>query len=117
MAGIDHVGRNTGLLQGGVEAFPVDAGTFHHHVFDTEFEQPRHQGPTVALEAAERALVFNMGAVLQFDQHGEDIQHAMHVQRRRCVDKAISCAFSRDYTERYGKPGAMPARKPRAIER
>jgi len=42
--------------------------------------QPGDQFAQVAPEAAERPLLLGQAAVVQFDQHGEDQEHAMHVQ-------------------------------------
>jgi len=67
VAGIDHLDRCAGLLQGGVEAVPVDASTFHHYQPDTEFQEPSHPGAAGALEASEGLLMFFHSIVVRFN--------------------------------------------------
>ena len=79
MVGVDHPGDEAGFFQPGVDALPVDAGTFQDDEFDTHLAQPRGQSLEVALEAAEFAGVSSdvSGCVLAED--GEDVLHPMHV--------------------------------------
>jgi NAD(P)-dependent dehydrogenase (short-subunit alcohol dehydrogenase family) len=63
----------------GVHTLPVDAGALHDHELDLQLVQPRGQGAAVALEPAELPTVLVDRAVGLLDQHGDDVQHAVHI--------------------------------------
>jgi hypothetical protein len=77
--GIDHPGRDARVLQVGVDALPVDAGALHDHELDLQLGKPGGQGAAVALEAAEVPTVLGYRAVGLLDQHGDHMQHAVHI--------------------------------------
>ena len=56
--GIDHPHGQSGVLQMGVDALPVDAGALQDDEFDAVLTQPLGQGLEVAFEAAEFAGLF-----------------------------------------------------------
>jgi len=63
----------------GVQALPVNAGALHDHEFDVLLDKPGRQRSAIAPEAAEfPAHVFD-GAIGMFDDHRDDVQHAVHV--------------------------------------
>jgi hypothetical protein len=76
---VDDPRGDAGVLQVGVHALSVDAGALHGHELDLQLVQPRGQGAAVALEAAELPTVLVDPAVGLLDQHGDDVQHAVHI--------------------------------------
>jgi len=76
---VDHPGRNAGVLQVSVDALPVDARALHDDELDLQLGQPGGQGTAVALKAAELPTVLGHRAVGLLDQHGDHMQHAVHI--------------------------------------
>jgi hypothetical protein len=58
--GIDHPCPDADLLQSGIGAFPVNAGTLHDHGVGGKAHDPLGHGASVTLEGTERAAM-NLG--------------------------------------------------------
>ena len=77
--GVDDPSLNAGILQVGVHALPVDAGALHDRQLHAQLGQPLRQRAAVAFEAAELPTVLGHRAVGLLDQHGDHMQHAVHI--------------------------------------
>jgi hypothetical protein len=87
--GVDHPGQDTGLFEKGVSAFPVDAGTFHHHELYAQRHQPIYHCSLVALKTAELALRFRDSAVVVFHQDRHCVDHPVHIDARSHLLKSM----------------------------
>lgn len=77
--GVDHPSGDASVLQMRRHALPADAGALHDDERNLKLKQPSGQRAAVALESAEQPGVFADRAVGLFDQDGDHMPHAVHI--------------------------------------
>lgn len=80
MLGIDPPGSDAELLQSGIGAFPLDAGTRHDPGVGGKARDPLGHSASVALEGTERAAM-NLGFTTGFLENHTDVDDSqMYIQ-------------------------------------
>ncbi len=71
--------RNAHPFDMRMRTLPVNARALHHHQLHTQLLQPGRHRLHVALEATKLSLMLADRAIVFFNQHRHDMQHAMHI--------------------------------------
>ena len=109
------MGGHACFFPGGVDAFPVEAGPFHHHPVDSEVDEPGHQRLQVVHEATQGALRPGDAAGIAFDQDRASREPTVDLESGDTAGKRwpeVSPRRDRVATDARGETWGMPAQKP-----